>query len=422
MASLLTAEELARLEQPFRDIFSERDRGRPEDVTGSGAFEIAKHGFLVWNRWRELFPNQKWEKLYFQMQSFEDQLDFSKFNFPGNISFENCQFLKKVFFLNAIFEGEVTFAETVFIEDVNFSNAVFHGAANFNGTIWAKSKRANFRDTRFCDSADFSSTSWYAYKQKLDSGANDHPHYALYYEKRGMSTEVLPHLDFTNATFQARAIFDGRELPPLILDNTTFNKAPEFIDSKIHQRTLLKNTKFPKEYGYAVNEYRVLKNAFSELKNTRQELRFFRREMQEEMHNATGSLRLWLKAYQLFSDFGFSVCRPLISLIIIFFVSLAASSYLAKVNGVAAATPFFLDGGQLAGVDWGKSLKYVGFAFGNALPFFGGGKFDSNLLYELFGTGAVPEIVKLIALVQQCLSLVFWFLIGLAIRNKFKLK
>ncbi len=422
MESLLTAKELAQLEQPFRDIFSDGERGRPDNVTGFGAFELAKHGALVWNKWRTLFPVQKWEKLHFLFPANNDEFNFSKFNFPRNISFEHCRFYNKVFFNEAVFAGDVTFTETVFSEDVDFSNAVFQGAANFKGTIWVKSKCGTFKETKFLAIADFSATSWHAYKKKLEPGAYDNSNYALYYDKRGMNTEVLPHLDFTKATFLGRAIFDGREFSSLRLENTVFHKAPEFIGSKLHHRTLLKNTKFPKEFGYAVNEYRVLKNAFAELKNTRQELRFFRREMQEEMHNANGSLRRWLQAYQFFSDFGFSVCRPLMGLIALFFISLSVSLLLAYRNEIAIAASPSLKGSYWESIDWGMTFKYISFSFGNALPFFSGGKFDSNLICELFGTGAVPEVVKIIALGQQCLSLVFWFLVGLAIRNKFKLK
>ena len=423
MESLLTANELAQLEQPFRDIFSDGDRGRPDNVTGSGAFELAKHGAVVWNKWRILFPDQKWKELHFPSRSIFDEFDFSGFSFPANISFTGYPFLRGALFREAVFEGDVSFNEAIFVDDTNFSFAIFKGNATFRGALWTKKKYSNFEGAQFCGAADFSAANWYQFKKKYLTDPDDRrPDNEFFLEKRGLNTEVMAHLNLTNVTFFTRAIFDGREFSSLRLENTVFHKAPEFIGSKLHHRTLLKNTKFPKEFGYAVNEYRVLKNAFAELKNTRQELRFFRREMQEEMHNANGSLRRWLQAYQFFSDFGFSVCRPLMGLIALFVISLSASLLLAYRNEIAIAASPSLKGSYWESVDWGMTLKYISFSFGNVLPFFSGGKFDSHLVYELFGTGAVPEVVKIIALGQQCLSLVFWFLIGLAIRNKFKLK
>ena len=57
--------------------------------------------------------------------------------------------------------------------------------------------------------------------------------------------------------------------------------------------------------------YRTLKLAFNKQQAVREEQRFFRLEMEEETLRETGIKRWLFRAYKTFSDYGFSVTRPL---------------------------------------------------------------------------------------------------------------
>jgi hypothetical protein len=97
--------------------------------------------------------------------------------------------------------------------------------------------------------------------------------------------------------------------------------------------------------------------------------------------------------------------------------------WISSLNGKWFLAPFH---GDLAkyflSVDWGKTLNYIGFSLSNSLPFLSSAKFDEKLILSLFGSGENVQIVKSFIVVQQSISFLFWFLIGLALRNKFKLK
>lgn len=217
-------------------------------------------------------------------------------------------------------------------------------------------------------------------------------------------------------------IFKGRTF----FNDTVFKKAPEFFGAKIHPKTSIETAKFPDTSitsGNAINEYRVLKLAFAELKNTRQELRFLRREMMEEMWIASSSHRMWLMVYQFISDFGFSVFRPSLGLLFSVLGGLFFYLWLSFLNGkwFSASLTWNLKE-YVFGIDWEMTLNYIGFSFSNSLPFLSSVKFDEKLIECLFGTSVPVQIVKSLAVFQQSISFLFWFLIGLALRNKFKLK
>jgi uncharacterized protein YjbI with pentapeptide repeats len=405
----------------YNDIFTNPVYGDENNITIDGVRELIQRGPSVWNHWRSNCKTQSFVDFNMPGEAF----DYSGFNFPAGIIFRGWNFNDPIKFNGAIFEGDVTF-QCTFLKGADFSNTEFRGKANFKGSLWGARAEVFFNAVNFWDAADFSAVNWDYYKERLLAGyrLEDRFHPMQYYYDNDIASNILPNLDFSDAKFHKSCIFNNREFKgSVIFHNTIFFQVPEFINVKLNPKIDMHTAVFPAVgQKNGADLYRVLKNCFAEQKNTRQELRFFRREMREEIHVSSKGHSRWLRAYQISSDYGFSVCRPLIGLLALYVISLAVSLFLAQINGLAINASFSSNRSYVEFVDWGMTFKYIGFSIGNALPFFSGGKFDSNLLCELFGTGAVPEIVKLIALVQQCLSLVFWFLIGLAIRNKFKLK
>lgn len=428
MEKQLTEYELNLLHPSYRDIFSNDTCGRPEDISPHGVSELLKKGFEAWNQWRLDYPENK--KISFPQlpNNIETPIDFSKFNFP-NIAFVNVHFVKAVSFERAIFEGNVTFEECVFYDDVNFFQAEFKGEADFKGVVFNPKSKLNFAEVVFEKDLDLSSIDFELWKLKRnsigDKGKRDDNF--MFLITLNLNSEVLPNSNFSKATFYQNAKFNGRIFKAQAnFENADFKKVPEFFGAKIHPKTWIENAKFPNSIvtkGQYINEYRVLKLAFAEHKNTRQELRFLRREMMEEMWISSSSHRMWLKIYQFISDFGFSVCRPLLGLLLLALIALMFYLWISSLNGKWFLVPFDEDLEKyFLSVDWGKTLNYIGFSLSNSLPFLSSAKFDEKLIVSLFGSGVNVQIVKSFVVFQQSISFLFWFLIGLAIRNKFKLK
>jgi hypothetical protein len=428
MENQLTVHELSLLHPSYRDIFSNDSCGKPEDISAHGVCELFKKGFEAWNQWRLDYPNHKNITFGSVPKASEFLYDFSNFNFPENTSFSRVFFVDSIKFKNTVFEGDVNFENCVFFEDVDFSGAVFKGKANFKGVNWNPKGKLNFMNTKFEGEADFSSIKLNIWESKFYSFINDADRMSFFKENisRELSPEILPQIIF-DSCFHGNVKFNGRTFKGAVdFNNTKFNQVPEFFGAKIHPKIWIEKAKFPNSTvtkGQYINEYRVLKLAFAEHKNTRQELRFFRREMMEEMWIASSSHRRWLKIYQFISDFGFSVCRPLVGLLLLALLASMFYLWISSLNGKWFLAPF--DGDlekYFLSVDWGKTLNYIGFSFSNSLPFLSSAKFDENLIVSLFGVSVNVQIVKSFVVFQQSISFLFWFLIGLALRNKFKLK
>jgi hypothetical protein len=159
-----------------------------------------------------------------------------------------------------------------------------------------------------------------------------------------------------------------------------------------------------------------LKLAFNKQQAIREEQRFFKLEMEEETLRETGLKRQLFVAYKFFSDYGFSITRPL-TLLIVFpalYVSLL-NAFLIEYQiyqcydffNQAPISIFwnwltwsFISIFAVPGVDLGKEIRPL-----------------------LFGAGSfISFIALMIEIIQKALALAGFFLTGLALRNLFKLK
>ena len=203
--------------------------------------------------------------------------DFSKSKFPW-VDFRKSRFGFQSLFDNAIFQKRCDFSGSVFDFGVVFRNASFLSIASFS-------------DCRFDAFVDFS--------VDLDKA----------------STCSFSGLDFSGSIFLGDVDFTGRKfLGPTNFSNVVFNRPPKFHHCEIHQDTTFAGAKFPPATGSedAVRAYRTLKLAFSKQQAIREEQHFFRLEMAEEALRESGVKRFLFWMYRVFSDYGFSVTRPLI--------------------------------------------------------------------------------------------------------------
>ncbi len=229
-------------------------------------------------------------------------------------------------------------------------------------------------------------------------------------------------ISFTGSVFEGRAHFSNRKFKAHTnFSGVRFDKVPLFHDCELHQDTEFEEDSFPavpEGTTTAARGYRTLKLAMSTHQATREEQFFFRQEMKEERvvlwRSARRNLRMRASLYFLYdllSEYGGSVRRPAIGFVAawILFAGLYALS--------SSATPWLpgraFDGARTA--DW---LMY---SFVNSLPLSGLDETSRELRAVLFHASPARWLPGLLV-IHKVISLLFLFLVGLALRNLFKLK
>lgn len=342
----------------------------------------------------------------------------------------------------------------------SFEGAEWGGGASFEGTRWDNAYLndamwvggVNFRGSFWDGDTDFSGSDW----KKIGEYYRSDEHLASamqWAELRGLAPDMFQAISFAGAHFVGEANFSNRKftgktdfgcLPAdyqrkrvqrdasgqakfgkngeLILEDdpeprghVLFGKAPKFHGCELHQDTTFDRAEFPPATGSdeAARAYRTLKLAFSKQQALREEQRFFRLEMEEEALREQGLKRRLFWAYKHFSDYGFSVWRPLCW-------ALGASAVMAMLYGVLSV----LGNCLLADVatchfapDW------LTFSLLQTLPAPGMDKMAMAAADKFlpddgwWGLG-----VSVLVIFHKAVVIAALFLVGLALRNLFRLK
>ena len=369
----------------------------------------------------------------------------SSFSFRGAVlgneaKFDWAHFDQFSSFQGALLEGDASFEATSFGAPMDFSGLMAGGALSFEAA-------------KFEGQTTFRGLSWGTLKQELQLGDrvsvlertakqwHASPWVFKAISFRGAKFEGS--VDFSDRHFegitefaatgldtQAPGVFDtevalashvGKELianefGSLYLPegrHTQFAWAPDFFQCKLHQNTSFEGAVFPEADGSsdAARAYGVLKLAFSQQQATREEQRFFRLEMAEEAKAAESSNNpsRWLYvAYRELADFGFSIRRP-----VILFAS--TLMFMTMLYAWEAELHFCLPNEATCN----KTGSLIQFATASAVPGFE--KFAEPASKQLFGEQLGVWTV-LTLLLHKAVSLLALFLIGLALRNLFKMK
>lgn len=324
--------------------------------------------------------------------------------------------------------------------DADFDNAVAANDISFRGASWAD--RINFSGCNFFNSFEGSAASWEWLKSKhFTFDKDDVFTNAMSHAKEiGSDPTTFSKVVFSGASFKNKADFSNRKflrgakfdklkvngkqvirrtdigLPSygpnktLIFDNlhlnkdlhVTFGSAPLFHGCELHQDTSFDGATFPKPTGDkdASRAYETLKLAFSKQQAVRAEQDFFRLEMDEETRREKRLkwLAFWL--YNLFSDYGFSIGRPLLLL-------LASTFWFAWIKGD-------LSNPSVCWITDSNCTLLIkeSLALGLSLPGLDAGSKVSYQAQSWFGFLLLHKVISLAAL----------FLMGLALRNLFKFK
>ncbi len=425
-------------------VFANPDNGTPDQPSQSGFLALARAGKTVWNAWRRSWPTTEgqstaWPLVDFSNCHLDEDMDFSGFEFGDLANFRGATFTKKADFSNAVFGDAADFVGVSFQEQVQFDEARFGADAQFEGAQFAFGasfpgarfgSQASFFGAQFGDDSDFDGASF------GDGARFDGCNWAvlrLRYEEKyqqrqawAQSQEMSPHafgsLSFRGCTFQGEVDFSNREFLESAswgrLEGvpTTFQRVPKFHNCKLHQDTSFDGARFPAATGNeaAARAYRTLKLAFAQQQATRDEQRFFRLEMAQEHHSVEGPRRWLYSAYAFLSDYGFSVGRPAGLLLGTLVLAWLGYGWLA---GYSACIPLWSS--------CAPSREWFEFGLLNAFPLPGLDKYAEGLRSTLFPAHLHPlaqVLVTVVVIAQKAFSLVAFFLMGLALRNLFKMK
>jgi len=314
--------------------------------------------------------------------------------FPGDASFDGATF-GYAMFDRATFSGVAEFSHAIFPGDASFDGATFSGDASFD---WATFGYAMFDGATFSGVAEFGGATFgYASFEGATFSGYAMFDRATFSGEPPFGSTIHRHLifdlgritSFVNAEMRGETSFAG----------TVFEKEPpRFFGAKLHQGTIWRGIRWPlpknkNEAGRFIDAYACLKLEMDRLKKHGDELEFFAREMQ--------SRRVYLGAwrgfpftlYWLLSNYGRSYVRPLVA---IFVVSAIGAGVFRHFDARTCE--------EALGLSAASTLNVFGF------------RRDFHLSID-----TPLNWLKVFAAFQTILGTILLFLIGLGIRNKFRI-
>ncbi len=344
-------------------------------------------------------------KLYFS-----NTVVFERFVFAGPAGFSTAHFGRHVGFYLAHFAGPAEFSDAHFAGSAEFASAHFAGparffSAHFAGTAYSPS-------AHFAGPAEFSSAHF----------AGDAAFYSAHFAESAMfsSAHFARTAEFDSAYFAGNAEFaDGVFGAATSFDMARFQgRVPRFFQRGFHDDTTFTAKKTywprvdPKSAARDKDAYRRLRQVSAAQHNPENEHFFLRQEMACSAEVQDNLLSKWvIKGFGFFSDYGYSVGRPLAGLLGVWAIGALAIQFVfawAIVYGAPppgmAAVPGFEDA---LGLGLANTFAIFGFR-----TFYFGEEYMSSL----------PAFVKIVCGAQTVLGFIFLFFLGLGLRNRFRLK
>lgn len=392
--------------------FSESKWGRSTRFDGATWGDKCKFFKTIWGndcgfrqaRWGQFcnFEGAKWgDMCRFQNSTWGSHcvLDDSEWGDLSN--FQNANFGSYVHFQSCVWGGGLHFWATQFGLQTIFRGSIFLGSVKF---VSKSETKLNFNEIDFsgCEfrgKAEFSGRSFIG---KTNFGLTDNKN------KKCLEIESDGRIVYGENGYPK---FINIEVP---IRPVVFSVAPLFHGSELHQDTSFEGAQFPPASGSeeAARAYRTLKLAFSKQQAIREEQRFFRLEMEEETLRETGLKRWLFQAYKTFSDYGFSVTRPLM-------YGVLGVLCLTLVYGLLSwlgQCVFSTDACHFV-------PQWLEFSLLQTLPLPGLDKLSEVASKAFWPVGAWWSLgLSALVIVHKTISLAALFLIGLALRNLFKLK
>jgi len=386
----------------------------PETLSGEEALALAKKGKDVWNAWAHDNPGAEVD--FSDADFTADPISFEGFVFPGIVSFRNAV-LKNTKFSGAEFSGgKANFNRAKFIGgNAYFNGAKFSGGDTHFVLAEFSAGNANFREAEFSGGKAYFNGAKFSGGDANFSGAAFSGGDADFREVEFSGGPAY----FWKAIFSGGcADFAGGKFDfPVYLKGARFTQVPDFRHTKLaahftlhdvrisfwddadRKFSFLKQAKKPDD----ADKLRRLKELAFNAKDHEREQYFFASELRaKRFHETKVASLLWSYLYEWCSDFGRSTLRP----IILLFLTWGAFGwgYWQLADGPGKS---FADG--------------LRFSAATMLPFVAASRTAlSEARKDLFVSEA-GVWVDALAFIEGFIGLAIIFLIGLALRNRFRI-
>jgi uncharacterized protein YjbI with pentapeptide repeats len=342
-------------------------------------------------------PNPNNEGIGFHHVLFEQPTSFRGFVFPTAV-FNSAEFHSKADFCKAAFFGLAVFDDATFSSVAYFAEAFFETGGFFN--------RVTFSSTiDFSEAAFFEGALFY---EAVSSGT-------AYFRKAAFSGDVF----FKGATFAGETTFGGAEFSGAadfgsceFKSQTWFSRAkftshvPVFHDTKLRELTDWGLSTWPpppkdkKDAQAQVFAYGRLKAEMDRLNRPLDAQFFFAKELRahRELEKRYSPQRAFNFAYQIFGFYGASAELPILWLSVLFLLGFGFFALAPVYKGV----PLAYD--EAAGLSITNLISFV--------PY----KVDNDISAHL------SPLAKIVGDLQSFLAIMLLFLLGLALRNRFRMK
>lgn len=369
----LTAEERARIAAAFRARLAV-----PKAEDKSNLAKVTR-AFQALDRDGQAAPDPD-EGIGLDSIHFSRDVELEKWVFRGFVSFSDATFDGVALFNSATFGGLAMFVSATFGGDAFFGSATFDGDARFGSATFggvAEFTEATFGGPAWFSAATFGGPAWFA-----------------------------------SATFVGDADFsDGAFAGPADFRNARFRGGvPEFYQRRFHQNTIFTDRRdiWPditaETAEQAERAYTRLRQAMKELDKPDDEAFFGRQELRCKALTEGRFHRLVSRGYGFFSDYGFSIGRPLAGLGTVVFAGAGPiGSWLKFCRGEPGSGGIF----QGLGISLANTFSFLGF---------------HRLYIDKDTLAAMPDWLKAIGGVQTVAGVTLLFLLGLGLRNRFRLK
>lgn len=373
----------------------------------------------------------------FALTTFSNFADFSRVQFASHADFSGAAFKDYASFQSSAFKGPADFVKSKFGDETNFRESIFHDNAGFQGASFGDNldfgsatfrSRCTFQATGYGDIVGFEKTVFFGdadFSASIRGSTAESSHFHI--------------VSFASAFFHGDVNFEGRKFKSTTRfgravapdakpgDATVFQGIPMFHGCELHQDTDLREASFQEDFpdsrgSDAARAYRTLKLAMEKLKATREEQRFFRLEMKAEHASLSRGKRWMSTLYSLFSDYGFSLWRPiawLLTLSILFCTGYGVLADLCVADQECVKSALQ---GNVASVAE-RTTAVLKYTLASAAPVPGLDKMQTDLRAPLFGQHGWIAIASLwMEILHKIISLALTFLFALALRNLFKMK
>lgn len=357
-------------------------------------------------------------RVTFEKSTFTGSTIFNSAIFQNYVSFNTTTFKGGAVFNNSIFKSVITFNNTTFKNPATFESATFENIANFNSAIFKKF--AAFESATFIGSAIFNSTTFKNVTAFNSATFKDGAFFKIATFKGGIifsSATFKDGIDFNSATFENITNFNSASFAnhadftnTCFRGRTDFQRAlfrsdvPEFFGASLHEGTIFHDAiwpEVPRRDGRAArgqaDAYERLKLEMDRLNRHEAELDFFARELMARRWCVPWH-RAWLiAAYGMISDHGRSLFWPLWTGFVLWF---------AGALGYALLAPPRWDEHEAMGF----SAASLGAILGTRREVFPEAMHHAEWPVAILSTG------------QGIAGAVLIFLIGLALRNRFRIR